>query len=413
MDEVKDGFLLDIRVKNPDSGRKTLLYVRDYQGHSHVVERDMDDHFVSDRLSFIEADELEKSLRGTSLVQYNPRIFNSGSMYVVVLYGPRELKSDLEFKKATKVYRMVSKPEVSLKLRYPPLLAIKNGTVTMRKVRPEHLLQDTFYGLDIELTGMNTDNPLIYMVAGVSGKGNTIFTLYDTGTDWMDIDGHHFRVERADSIPGLVELVKQDIIEKDPLWIYGHNLMDFDLPHLRRSGDFRIGIGGTEPRIEGGIPGFHSFRAGKEKNQTDKVVVDGRFVIDTLAWSRNNLGLPNNTLPTVAQNHGIPMEKEIKGDEFDVLGERAKYDRGVAFKIARYCARDTLTTVRIGQLDLPQIVIEAIDFETDPTTVCFTGNSVTNYYSVRTQRSLLTLGERRQPSIDMNDKKLVILGMKG
>lgn len=398
-------FLVEVETKNLTRGRKTIFYSRE-RGRSITREEEMDDYYVSDRLTLDQARSLAASLE-----PYNPQILvSSADRYVVIVYGPRELGRNPDFKKRCK-YTMNSEPQISLNLRYPPLSKMINGKYHLNKrMDPDELAADTYCGVDIEVKGM-TDSPEIYMNAVVSSKDSVVFTSLDTGTSFVDIDGQKVRIERCKDQREVIEHSAQFIREVDPLWLYGHNIMNFDLYALKKLGDFEIGVDGSEPKSKGGIPHFHSYMFGQEKKRFDKMVVKGRFVIDTLVFARNNLWFPDNKLETIAQYLGFDFQKVFHGEDLDELAQKAMYDRDLALQIAIYNFRDAAVSVKIAQYFLPQIIRDSLDFWTDPTTVCFKSNAVPEFYDQMAFRELHVLRKTRNVDFDPDEKKIELLGV--
>ncbi|MDI6806334.1 MAG: 3'-5' exonuclease [Candidatus Aenigmarchaeota archaeon] len=385
-------FIVDVEAKNSIKGRKCLFYLRD-SNTSTTYECEKDDILVSNRLSLGEAQDFAERLE-----EYSPKIMASGGRYVVMVRGPRELKHDSEFKKKL-IYQMDSQPEVSLRLNYPPFTKaeIENGEMKIvGKADINSLQKETACCLDIEVEDPEID-PKTYLVSVVSDKGDIIFTTKNPGLSEVCLDSRRANVIVC-SEDEIVEHVAQFINEIDPLYIFGHNIMDFDLPYLADAGRFYIGVDGSKPKIKGGIPGY-----------SKKRIVKGRYVIDTLSFARNNLWLPDNKLETVANCLDIQFKKEYDYEKLNELAKKASTDKSIATDLARYNYNDALVTYQIGKRFLPIILGASLDFFTDPTTVCFRSSPVSEYYDNVYFHELHTFRQERNIEFDVEEKKRKLL----
>ena len=91
------------------------------------------------------------------------------------------------------------------------------------------LVREDYAVLDLELEGWEKGEDSIFMAVYVSPSHKLILHNFDS----PETEQEHFGLVHYDTQQELGQLITELINKEDPLWLYGHNIMNFDQIKLR------------------------------------------------------------------------------------------------------------------------------------------------------------------------------------
>lgn len=184
--------------------------------------------------------------------------------------------------------------------------------------------------------------------------GNTVMLFGDEKNTTQDI----FCLKETTGIPGvnlhwydtekeLLEGWKRYFMEVDPDIVVGYNIKGFDIPYILDRGEVL------------GIEGFSVLGRSRKRTtvrdttmssnmfgsiMATEVDIDGRLIIDMMVVIRRDFKLRSYSLNSVS----IHFLKEQKEDvPHSSIGELQSKDKDTRRRIASYCLRDTVLTLRL------------------------------------------------------------------
>ncbi len=359
-------YLTHLEPVHPRKGNDVRFFIREWdtenqQGKSHTLIKDIPHWMYTKILDQTKAEELHHHL------QQNPAFSNLE--FSLISYGKtRSLiraSGDKQWRE-TLGQPFLSKEQQSatplLRMRYPPLLQLDSLTIPNNdKTSPpqkfislEHLISDNYAVLDIEIESWEQGQDSIFMVVYQSPKNKIIFhNLPFPAPSWQNVQLIQYQTqsELGDKLTSLIQ-------QEDPLWLIGHNIMNFDQLKLRNlTQDYLPSTNEHYPVSKSSIKGFK------------KVITKGRFTLDTLGYLRHFRNFfADNSLETSAN-----FEKSITYAQQTTLVQQARAGDKQAFEtLVSYCVDDGKRAAQLGLEILPRISTIAQTWHCDPDSICST-----------------------------------------
>ncbi|MEM2874164.1 MAG: hypothetical protein QW063_01820 [Candidatus Nanoarchaeia archaeon] len=388
---MQEYFLIGCKPINSKKGTEAVLYLYGESG-TKVCNIRRPHIFCTRRIPYEDATRLQNNLvkRFSNQPDVQIRKIQSGKYYVVQVIGPRELKKELP-----ELFIKTSNVSDLLDWAFPAFskVSIENNEKNkeIRITEPaslEEILKWPILAIDLELDKKNTQNYIRINTAAVVGENyKTVFNIFD------------FDMRMGCSQKKLIAQLEKIIYDIDPPIICSHNIAFDLLQPKEKVGAFCIGVDGGSPVIKGGI----GLKRKKSKNNGEeerkgfpKIEVAGRQLFCSMSFARNNLWSSNNKLSTVANFLGIQYEKGLDYEELEELVQKA--ERGDAYArecIKTYCLEDCEIHLKLAKRLLPIALREALAFETDLMSVCFTSKA-TLARKLRDKRYFESLGTYRR-----------------
>ena len=259
----------------------------------------------------------------------------------------------------------LNSPTRQLRWFYPPMMLVDSlDNIPLPKeiekrrfISLEQIITDDYAVLDIELEGWEKGQDQIFMVVYISPKRKIIFHDFK-----FELNEHHrFELISFQTPQELGNLVSLQFKEDDPLWIYGHNIMNFDQIKLRDLTKTYF------PAVNQHYP------VTKTVQGLGRVITKGRWTIDSYKYHFNYRNvLANNTLETVSED----LEKSINYQEQAKLVRLARNgDLGAFLALVDYCIEDGLATQKKGEELKPIVAKKSKYLRTYPDNICSTAKS--------------------------------------
>lgn len=215
------------------------------------------------------------------------------------------------------------------------------------------LVREDYVVLDLELEGWEKGEDSIFMVVYASPSRRLILHNFD----FPETEQEYFDLVYYDTQPELGKLVTQLINQDDPLWVYGHNIMNFDQIKLRE-----LTGRAYRPAVNSHYPVTKSVQG------LGRVITKGRWTLDSYKYSQvyRNI-LANNTLETISDD----FEKSIDYEQQARLVKEAKAGSRAAFEqLVHYCIEDGLATERLGEELKEFVARKVVYFRAHPDAAC-------------------------------------------
>ena len=359
-------YLTHLEPVHPRKGNQVRFFIREWdptkkQGCSHTLIQEIPHWMYTQALEQTKAEDLHHHLQqtpGFSSLEFSLLPYGK-TRSVIRAAGDKSWRETLGQPFLSKQQQSVTP---LLRMRYPPLLQLdglnipndRNPLPSPKFVSLEHLLSDNYAVLDIELEGCEQGKENIFMVVYHTSKKQIIFhNLPFTATSWQDVQLIHYDTQ-AELGNKLTSIIHQD----DPLWIIGHNIMNFDQLKLRNlTEDYLPSTNDHYPVSKSSIKSFK------------KVITKGRFTLDTLGYLRHFRNFfADNSLETSAN-----FEKSINYAQQTILVQQARAGDQQAFEtLVSYCVDDGKRAAQLGVEILPHLAMIAQTWHCDPDSICST-----------------------------------------
>ncbi|MBI2668613.1 hypothetical protein HYX14_02100 [Candidatus Woesearchaeota archaeon] len=255
----------------------------------------------------------------------------------------------------------LNSPSRQLRWLYPPFTLVESpdnipAPFARRKgyASLESILQDTHAVLDIELEGWEVGKEHLFMAVYVSPQRTMI--IHDLPFDRRKMGKAKLR--RVADEAELGSVLTKAVAKDDPLWIFGHNIMNFDQIKIRqRTQNYYPGTRGQQPLT-------------KSVQGLGKVITKGRFTLDTYAYAFYHRNIfVDNSLETLAG-----FEKSIDYVEQAELVRRARQGDEQAFEtLVKYCLEDGIREEKLALEWKELVTAKALHFRREPDSICATG----------------------------------------
>lgn len=194
------------------------------------------------------------------------------------------------------------------------------------------LVREDYVVLDLELEGWEKGEDSIFMVVYASPSRRLVLHNFD----FSETEQEYFDLIHYDTQQELGQLITGLITQDDPLWLYGHNIMNFDQIKLRELTERTY-----RPAVNSHYPVTKSVQG------LGRVITKGRWTLDSYKYSQVYRNIfANNTLETISDD----FEKSIDYEQQARLVKEAKTGSKLAFeRLVHYCIEDGLATERTGE----------------------------------------------------------------
>ncbi len=384
-------FLTHVEPVHPLKGREALFFIREHDPkrgilQSHCVVKEVPHFFYTKNmvepvaLQLLAQLKTDQNLSNLQLWQNNyttdPSLRKHRKVFLIAA-GSKEDKVKLPSpflcdgpEKWQDAFKQNS-PSKLLRWFYPPGMIMdfsKNipcpedipHPLQCRHYREQHgyasldaLVREDYAILDVELEGWERGEDSIFMAVYVSPSHRLILHNFN----FPETEQEHFGLVHYDTQQELGELITELINKDDPLWLYGHNIMNFDQIKLR------------ELTRKAYLPAVNlHYPVTKSVQGLGRVITKGRWTLDSYKYSQVYRNIfANNTLETISDD----FEKSIDYEQQARLVKEAKAGSRLAFEqLVHYCIGDGLATERTGE-ELKEFVAEKVlYYRTHPDAVC-------------------------------------------
>ncbi len=346
-----------IREYNPESRSKT--HIREKEIPYLMYTKPYEESQLAQKVDLLASDLRYQHLNITA--HQKP----GGGSYLRA-QGSKEDKDNLPtiFQERHTQHRSPRSPSEQLRWLYPPGLVLASPDdipePTETNLRPrvslEALLHDSYAVLDIEIEGWEQGKDQIFMVVYVSPANHAILH----NLPFEDKIFNDFQLIRYQTQQDLGRLLTTIIETEDPLWLFGHNIMNFDNIKIRNL---------TKSYLP--TPDSH-YPVTKSAQGLGKVIARGRFTLDTYAYHFFHRNFyRDNKLETIGE-----FKKEIDYLEQAFLIDRAKEGDHASFAtLVSYCSEDGLRTEKIAHRIKPIIALKAHHYQREPDSICATSKT--------------------------------------
>ncbi len=373
-------FITHVEPVHPLKGTEVLFTIREHDEENkiyqtHNIIKNIPHHFFTKNLSKNELDQLLQELEQNQEIQQikdeiniDVRQFNQNN-YLLKLEGSKEhrkilpapfiCKSDSKDRKDP---CSLNSPSKLLQWYYPPLMMVDNldsiplpHEIKRRKfIDLESVVNDSYAAIDIEVEGWETGHDQIFMVVYASDKSKIVFHDLPFNQREEHESYKDFQLIQFTSQKDLGIKLTTILHEEDPLWIYGHNIMNYDQLQLRNLTQ------AYNPATNEHYP------VTKSSQGIGRVITKGRFTLDTYTYMFNYLNIfANNKLETIAD-----FEKSISYEEQAQLVKDAKEgDENAFLKLTHYCATDGDITVKTAERFKELVALKSLHFKRDPDSI--------------------------------------------
>lgn len=377
-------FLTHVEPLHPLHGKEALFFIREQseQGNkSHVIVKEIPHYFFTptmlpeDAHYTLEQLEQERLLQHLSITQQaysgNKHFLRAeGSKEDRLILPPPFLCSKNEREKWERDPLGLNSPARLLRWLYPTTMLLLSADpediplpddIFSSKYRAtyaslDNLLQDTATAFDIEVRGWQSGHDYIYMAVYIcpEKQQQVLFHYFD----FPDQEYQEFRLQRFSSQKEFGKLITAQVQADDPLWEFGHNLMNYDRIKVREL-------------TEQYFPATNKhYPITKSAQGLGRVITKGRLTVDTYTYMFNYLNIfANNKLETLAE-----FKKSASYAEMDSLEQQARRGNKDAFyALLDYCREDGLKTMKAGRELQQRVALKARHFRRDADSICATG----------------------------------------
>jgi DNA polymerase elongation subunit (family B) len=366
-------FITHIEPLHPLKRREALIVVREqdrergiYRSHNIVkeiphiiVSRTKDNNDIEDFLARLEGDPQYAH------IDFRKRRFSGRRSFIYAYCGKEDrriLPEDFICKSNAKDRKDPmgwNSPTRMLRWHYPPL-TIVNSPADIPKMNGrrryasiDDVVNETFAAIDIEVEGWETGNDAIFMVIYYSSRSKVVMH----NLPFADLFFDEFALVPVQSQNAFGERLTQLIAEEDPLWIEGHNIMQYDSITLRE-------------QTQAYFPATNSYKPITKSSQgLPRIITKGRFTLDTYPYLQNYLRIfQDQKLDTLAR-----FRKSINYQEQAELVRRARTgDVHAFYRLLAYAIADVRSTHSLAQQYRENLVLQSRLFRRDPDSNCTT-----------------------------------------
>lgn len=275
----------------------------------------------------------------------------------------RTLRIDQELRDAS---------EEELRQRYIDLAAAFNHPI--KQEESEWWSRKDLIGQIEEILNKHRDER-ITTTSLVSEDRFEVPTTFDTGADsiLVNVPGEDrkvlVRIIELENQQEIVAHINDVVDETDPLGIFGHYHMKFDLKKAHEfTGNLQLGVDGSPPKF---VSGAGLSPTGGDGYFIEQRGVKGRVVIDPALYSQNYMTNINNKLDTVfAELFGIYDRKSMTHSELFVKTTRAEGgSKRDALDIISYAVQDSIKSDKMCRRLMPEHILLAKLFRSMPSRI--------------------------------------------
>ncbi len=364
-------YITHVEPRHPTKGKGALFFLREYDdvmknGRTHTRVQEVPHYFATSFLQSTEAGDLLAAVNlNPALTELEFQCKTWGKRCIVAAAGSKEHRLVLPSPFIRKNEKGRGDPlglnSSSRQLRwlYPPGMVIKDpdriplpAEIESRTFVPlEQLLLDSYAVLDIEVEGWEQGKDHIFMAVYMTPQRRVLF--HDLPFEETEQEG--FSLVQFQSQEHLGSLLTEYIHQDDPLWVYGHNIMNYDQLKLR-------------DLTENYFPAANEhYPITKTTQGLGRVLTKGRWTLDSYGYHFNHRNiLADNKISTITG-----MKKLITYEEQAELVVKARVgDTEAATKLIQYCLEDGLETERLGNHLRSIVAQKMLHFHRDVDSIC-------------------------------------------
>jgi len=370
-------FITHAEPLHPTKGKKVLFVVREQdenKARSHVVVKEIPHYFYTEEQPAKDAAALLTEIRKHEELKhltFRNIAKNGTNRRVLRAEGSKEDRLVLpeEFicngKTDHRDSAGLNSPSRLLRWFYPPFLQVNSPhdiplpysrEYNRRLVSLESVLRDSHAVFDIETEDWEIGKDHIFMVTYRSPRGNIVF--HDLPFEECSLGG--ITLVRFGSPQDLGEKLTALICKEDPLWIFGHNVMNFDNIKIRDlTGEFYPAVNGHYPVTKTSIG-------------LGRVLTKGRWTLDTYLYHRNYRNVRADVkLETLAD-----FDKTISyGEQAELVKKARRGDRAAFVRLIAYGVEDGLKTEKEALQIQEAVARKALHYRTSPDIICSTSGT--------------------------------------
>ncbi len=365
-------YITHVQPIHLQQGTATRFFIREYNpdgiSKTHIVEQDIPYFFYTKPYNQTTISTLEETIKENPEYKHlkiSKHTTSNGGHFLQAA-GSKENKLTLPeiFQEKNTQNRSPRSPSEQLRWLYPTGLLLENPYTipqpqecTIRPLIPlEALLKDNYAVLDIEIEGWEQGKDQIFMIVYITPQSHILYHNLPFTKQKL----HGFDLIQYQTQQELGHILTLTVATEDPLWIFGHNIMNFDNIKIRNLTKSYLPTANKHYPVTKSTQGL------------GKVITAGRFTLDTYAYHFFHRNFhANNKLETIAE-----FEKDIDYITQRNLLELAKKGDHNAFEIlATYCIEDGLRTEKIARTLQPVTALKTYHYARDPDSICATSKT--------------------------------------
>ncbi|MEK6923538.1 MAG: ribonuclease H-like domain-containing protein [Nanoarchaeota archaeon] len=390
----------DVVVQNAQKGQNVRVFYRE-NGKSDFIDTEIPRLFTSRRLHQKEVSRIVEELENDIKLKkrnVSIEVKNSGIKKVLWLRGPRDVKQFLSrdiFPNPGTSDQMLNYVDIPL---YSDITLEDGRVIVVGESNPMKLLHEKLLCFDLETDQEGRRDGKYTRINTAAIKSNTL-------EDVLSIMGEQSKVIQDHR--ELAFRISESILNDDSSILGNHNLY-YDVSKFSEVAKrtkteeiFPIGVDETDPYTHAYL-GFYKMPR-----------INGRLLIDSMAFSQNWGWSKNNKLETVCEFFGIQYTKSLDYGQLEDLVERwgKEGDKDAASLIIKYAQQDVESTLKLLETIKSDIFDLAWLFEARIDEISWVSKS-TLAHGLRDRRRFETLndirGSRRKELeyFDVNQAKI-------
>jgi len=362
-------FITHTEPLHPQKGKEVLFFLRDAENHkTTVVSKEIPHHFYTQVMLHAEAQaallEVQK-LSTLTGITWELKRYNASKSFLRArgskedrLRLPAPFLCQSEHTDAQDPLGLNS-PSGLLRKLYPPGMIINDpqaipdpDRIHSRKyISLEEMVADTHAVIDIEVEDWERGQDHIFMAVYLSPHHKILF--HDL--PFPDQNYNEFQLIPFATPGELGEQLTTIVHQEDPLWIYGHNIMNYDQLQLRNL-------------TQAYFPAANEYYpVVKSAQGLGRVLTKGRWTLDTYAYKFNYENIhANNSLGVLSELKSfLPYDQQSR-----LVQQSRQGDRPAFLMLLDYCLHDGLASAEAGERYTPRVALKTQHFRTTPDIIC-------------------------------------------
>ncbi len=380
-------FLTHVEPLHTQKGKEVLFFMREMSlegttpggsegTRSQVVIKEIPHYFYTRLLDLDEAERLfqewqpqpELSHLRLELKRYNQNrsfLRATGSKEDQLLlpppflcqYSTQGARDPLGLNSPTKLLNWFYPP--GMLLASPEEIPLPEEIKQRKYVSLEHLVNDSHAVLDIEVEDWEFGRDHIFMAVYSSPQHQVLFhDLPFVGREQEELGRFGgFELRTFTSPQDLGDKLTQLLHQDDPLWLFGHNIMNYDQIKIRDlTGKYFPAVNLHYP-ITKATQGF------------GRVITKGRWTLDSYGYSRQYQNLHARSSLGTLSDLKVPLGHL---EQARLVKEARQGGRPAFEELLHYCIGDARATEEVGQKFKATVALKAQYFCTAPDVICST-----------------------------------------
>ncbi len=360
-------FITHVEPRHPQKGQEVLFFLREVgsEGNkSHVVVKEIPHYFYTPPLPREEAEYRFQQFReqpefnhlNFEIKRYNQRrsFLRAEGSKEAVLPKPflcRGSRDPLSLDSPTKLLRWLYPP--GMLISSPQEIPLPADIQRRPSVPLEQLVADSYAVLDIEVEGWEFGRDHIFMAVYKSPQRQVLF--HDLPFTADEQEG--FTLIPFSSPQDLGKKLTATLQEEDPLWLFGHNIMNYDQIRIRDlTGEYFPAVNQHYP-ITKSSQGF------------GRVITKGRWTLDTYGYHFHYQNFQaSNSLGTLSDLK-VPLGHQ---EQARLVVAARKGSKDAFQELVHYCIGDAHASEDLGLKARKRVAQKMILFRSYPDTICST-----------------------------------------